>query len=175
MIMEIWKDIKGYEGLYQVSNFGNVKRILFINNICSKQKEKLLKININKFGRCLVHLYKNNIRKAKQVHRLVATAFIDNPKNLPQINHLDGNPQNNNITNLEWCTAKENMKHSYHSGLNKIREYNNQNKKSIIRNDGVIYDCAYNASKDLKVSVSSIRDCLKGRSKTCKGFTFRYV
>lgn len=168
---EIWKDIPGYEGLYQASNLGKIKRILFINRTTIKKQEKILKIYINKSNRCYVSLHKNDKRKNCLIHRLVAQAFISNPNNLPQINHIDGDPTNNNINNLEWCSAKENIIHAYKNNLLN-QDYR---KKKIIRSDGKTYDCAYTASKDMNVSVCSIRDVLKNRINTCKGYSFKYV
>ena len=84
-------------GLYEVSNIGNIKRI---------NKDKCRKFNINRDGYVLVNLYINGISKNLLVHRIVAKAFIPNPNNLSQINHKDGNKQNNRIDNLEWCSAK---------------------------------------------------------------------
>lgn len=171
---EIWKDIVGYEGLYQISNLGRIKRILFINNKVTCKKEHIISQQINKKNRCYASLYKNNKRKNCIVHRLVATAFIPNPNDLPQINHIDGNPRNNNINNLEWCTASYNNKHAYVNELNNLKAYNNKRKKIIIRSDGKEYDCVYSASIDMEVSPCSIRDCLKKRIKTCKGYSFKY-
>lgn len=110
---EIWKDIKNYEGLYQVSNLGKV-RSLYKWDINKKQyikENKILKLNTRN-NYYIVQLTKNKKRKSKQVHRLVAEAFILNPKNKPFINHIDFNTKNNNINNLEWCTQKENVNHS---------------------------------------------------------------
>ena len=105
--MEIWKDVKGYEGLYQVSNLGRIKSLGNLQN----RKEKLLKINIRN-GYCTTYLYKNNKKKSFLCHRLVAEAFISNPDNLPQVNHKDENKLNNCVENLEWCTAKYNVNYS---------------------------------------------------------------
>lgn len=175
MQKEIWKDIKNYEGLYQVSNFGNVKSLVFKNNIVTKKRQKVISQNIKSDNRCIVHLYKDCKRKAFLVHRLVANAFLENKNNLPQINHKDGNPRNNNINNLEWCSASYNCKHSYINDLSKLKSYNISKMKKIIRNDGKVYNNSYDASKELNVSVCSIRDVLKGRIKTCKGYKFNYV
>lgn len=172
---EIWKDIKDYEGLYQVSDLGRVKRILFINNRITKKQEKILNIYINKRNRCYVCLYKDNKRKNCTIHRLVAKAFLDNPLNLEEVNHIDGNPKNNHLENLEWCTKKQNMQHAYDNNLNHFKEYNKKTSKPIIRNDGKIYENSYAGAKDLNVSVCSIRDVLKKRTHTCKGYTFNYV
>lgn len=96
---EIWKDIKGYEGLYKVSNTGKV---------FSCKSNKILSTNGQ--GYLQVQLRKDNASKAKRIHRLVAEAFIPNPENKPQINHIDHNPQNNNVENLEWVTSYENYR-----------------------------------------------------------------
>lgn len=105
---EIWKDIPDYEGLYQVSNLGRVKRIIFTNNKYNFEKETILKGWITR-GYRYVSLCNNGFSKKYRVHRLVAEAFIPNPDNLPMINHKDENKQNNNAKNLEWCTQKENL------------------------------------------------------------------
>ena len=173
--MEVWKDVVGYEGLYQVSNYGNVKRIRFVNNKCSKPKELVIKKHIAWNGRIQVDLSKEGKHKRTTVHRLVANAFIPNPNNLPQINHIDGNPQNNMVENLEWCDGAYNMKHAYQNNLMpNTKAYNEKNKKPIVRSDGKLYECAYSAAKDMGVSVFSIRDVLKGRTHACKGYSFVY-
>ena len=109
---EIFLDVEGYEGLYQVSNLGNVKSL----NYSKTKKEKLLKPAIRN-GYLKVDLCKNKTRKTYSVHRLVAIAFIQNPHNFPCINHKDENKQNNVVSNLEWCSYKYNL------------EYNNGKKR----------------------------------------------
>lgn len=110
---EIWKDIEGYEGLYQISNLGRVKSLekyvntAIKNNTKVKRKEQILK-QYNKNGYLQVTLTHNNKRKYFGVHRLVANAFIPNLNNYPQVNHKDENTLNNCVDNLEWCTAKYN-------------------------------------------------------------------
>lgn len=175
-MQEIWRDIKGYEGLYQVSNFGRVKSIMFRNNICKKNREKIIKISTSNKNRQYVMLYKNGKRKNLTVHRLVAQEFIPNIEELPEVNHIDGNPQNNNVCNLEWCTKTYNEWHAYHNGLNeKFKQYNELRKKPIIRDDGKIYDCTYSAAKDLNVKVTAVRNVLKNRAQRCKGYKFKYL
>jgi len=173
---EEWRDIKGYEGLYQVSNVGNVRSLRFINNAVNKEQVKIRKKNYSKIhNRYYIDLVKDGVRKHITIHRLVAEAFIPNPNNYPVINHIDGNPCNNNVSNLEWCTYSHNSKHAYDMGLvPKLIEMNNNAKKRIVRDDGKMYSCAYECAKDMNVSVCSIRDVLKGRIKKCKGYTFRY-
>lgn len=102
MEKEIWKDIAGYEGLYQVSNFGRIKSL----------RSKIILASLSsKSGYCYVGLAKNGMNKQKSVHRLVALAFIPNSENKPEVNHIDGNKHNNTVKNLEWVTKSENMKH----------------------------------------------------------------
>lgn len=123
---EIWKDIKGYEGLYQVSNLGRVKSLGNLQN----KKEKLLKTNICN-GYYAVYLYKNSKKKICLCHRLVAEAFIPNPKNLPFVNHKDDNKLNNRMDNLEWRTCK----------------YSPPTKAVICVETGILYDSLTKASK----------------------------
>jgi hypothetical protein len=101
------KTLNGYEGLYQISNLGRVKSLGNLQN----RKEKLLKTNIRN-GYYTTYLYKNNKKKSFLCHRLVAEAFIPNPKNLPQVNHKDENKLNNCVNNLEWCTNGYNINYS---------------------------------------------------------------
>ena len=110
---EVWKDIKGYEGLYKVSTYGRVKSLSKSSN---GYKEKILKgYNTGKDRKYVcVKLYdKFGNKKNYKIHRLVAEAFLDNYNNLPQVNHIDGDTFNNNINNLEWCTNEENQKESF--------------------------------------------------------------
>ena len=101
---EIWKEIPGYEKKYKVSNLGNVY---------SNKHKRILKPYKVRKGYLRVDLFGSKfVRKHQKVHRLVAMAFIPNPDNKPQINHIDGNPANNCVTNLEWCTNDENQKHA---------------------------------------------------------------
>ena len=112
---EIWRDIEGYECLYQVSNLGRIKSLKFWSNVHKKyyEKETILKNKINKHGYEFVGLHKHNKTKNFSVHRLVAEAFIDNPKMYKEVNHIDGNKLNNNVENLEFTTRSENMLHAY--------------------------------------------------------------
>lgn len=111
---EIFKDIRGYEGLYKVSNLGNV-----ISYYGSKKTQKARKPITQKYGYHQLNLKKNGQLKMFLVHRLVAIAFIPNPKNLPQVNHINGIKTDNRVENLEWCTAKQNTLHSYKAKLRK--------------------------------------------------------
>lgn len=117
---EVWKDIEGYEGLYQVSNYGRVKRVAKKVTYCGGKeinyKEKILKPYNCDGGYQVVALYKNRDRTQVLVHRLVAQSFLDNPENKKEVNHIDFNPANNTLFNLEWTTRQENMRHSQRAG-----------------------------------------------------------
>lgn len=186
---ETWKDIKGYEGLYQVSNFGNVKSL--DHNVINKgikqlRKGKILKQNINTWGYATVFLYKKGIGKRFAIHRLVAITFIKNNENKEEINHIDGNKLNNNILNLEWCTRRENMKHSFSIGLEKPPMKNkfgklNTRSKSISQydlNGNYIrtFESMGEASRYLKNKSAdrSISKCCNGLRKTAYGFIWRF-
>ena len=117
---EIWKPVKNYEGLYEVSNNGKVKALYKrVDGIkCHREwKEHLLRLGVDPNGYYRCALSHNNQSSTKKVHRLVAEAFIPNPNNYPCVNHIDGNKQNNNVSNLEWCTHLQNMKHATENGL----------------------------------------------------------
>ena len=120
---EIWKDIKGYEGLYQVSNYGRVRSLdrIIVDNWCTRKfKGKVLNPTEHNGKQPYLYVALSKQGKAKKVfvHQLVAEAFVPNPENKPQVNHKDGNPKNNKASNLEWVTNAENTQHAYNTGLN---------------------------------------------------------
>jgi hypothetical protein len=113
---QIWKDVIGYEGLYQVSNFGNIRSLDRIvkkpNEISYIRKGKPCIQSKNNLGYMTVGLTVNNVKVNKYVHRLVAEAFIPNPNNYPQVNHINCDKTDNRIHNLEWCTNSQNQIHN---------------------------------------------------------------
>lgn len=176
---EIWRDIKGYDGLYQVSNFGKVKRL----HTCKKQgtgnyerQEKILSQKINNKGYLLVDLYKNNKRKQLLVHRLVAQTFIPNLNNLPRVNHKDENKSNNKVKNLEWCSQKYNM--NYGTCAERIGKLNSKPIIAIDKNGSITkFQSSKEAERKLGVSSGNIYDCLynKRNRKTAGGYKWQFV
>ncbi len=140
---ELWKAVKGYEGLYEVSNTGKVRSIdrtiIGKDGKAKKIKGKELFFTVSKLDekahlpRASVQLWKNNNSKLVLVHRLVALAFIPNPQNKETVNHIDGNPLNNNVGNLEWATYSENNLHAYKIGLHSpSRNMNPSNSRKVL-------------------------------------------
>ena len=172
---EIWKEIKGYEGLYQVSNLGRVKSLKRYVNHSSNSKrivnEKLLKPVVDNTKYYVVSLWKKNKHLRPHIHRLVAEAFIPNPQNKPHINHIDGNKLNNCINNLEWCTPRENVVHAYKTGLN-------QNHRTINQYDlNGNFIKTWSSIKDAQsfYKTSHIGECCRGTRNQTKTYIWRYA
>lgn len=157
LLDEVWKDIKGYEGLYQVSNLGNVKSIFYRNQI--------LKQTTDRYGYKIIYLYKNKIRKTFKVHRLVATMFIDNPENKAFIDHINTVKNDNRVENLRWVTASENNNNEL--TLAKYKKYCTSKSKSVIcLNNNIVFKTISSASKFYNINRASIDNCCKGKYKT---------
>lgn len=165
---EIYKDIVGYEGKYQVSNFGNIKSL----NYNHTGIEKVLKPQ-NKKGYLSVCLGSNQAQK--QVHRLVAEAFLDNPNNLPYVNHKDENKYNNCVDNLEWCDAEYNSNY----GTSSVRIAKNESKPinqyDLQGNFIKAWNSGTEIARVLKISGGNICNCCRGKQKTAYGYKWRYA
>lgn len=157
---EVWKDIKGFEGLYQVSNLGRVRSLeRYKNNHSVSQycPQCILIPWLNDKGYNIVKLSKNNKKTHKRIHRLVASAFVQNPENKNYVNHIDGNKTNNSTKNLEWCTLSENTKHAYKIGLMKT-------KKVLDKKSGIIYNSVREAAlSNGKIESSVGRSCREAK------------
>lgn len=165
--MEIWRDIKDYEGLYQVSNLGRVKSLKY-------GKEKILKGYKYRGGYLRVDLYKERKVKHFPIHRLVASAFINNPNNLPQVNHKDEDKTNNCAENLEYCDSSYNT--NFGTRNERIAE---KNKIKILQftKDGELvrkWDSASQVERVLGFYHSDISKCCNGKRKSVGGFKWCY-
>lgn len=171
--MEKWKTISDNDG-YMVSNTGRIRRL---------GEETDHSVRDNK-GYLVTDLYKDGQRSTCRVHRLVAQEFIPNPDNKPCINHIDGNKHNNNFSNLEWVTKKENCQHAWTNGLCKPsrsmlgRKNPNAGRKGKpfrIIETGEVFRTLYECEKAINGNNRHINDCLKGRQKTHRGYHFEYA
>lgn len=178
---EIWKNIKGYEGLYQISNLGKVKsleRKRYNGQNYYMQQEKILKLQNDKYGYKTIMLHKDKKSKNLKVHRLVAQAFLTNPQNKLEINHKDGNKSNNCVNNLEWCTSIENVRHAFSNNL--IKQHNNTNIEQYSL-DGTLL-CTWNSISEAvnalhlrKSASSNISACCQHKKPTAFGYIWEYA
>lgn len=119
-MIEEWRPVVGYEGLYEVSSYGRVRSLDKYDSMNRFLRGRILRLFTDGLGYLRAQLYSNSKRKSFLVHRLVAEAFIPNPDNLPQVNHIDENPSNDNVDNLEWCDGKYNV--NYGTRIDRIRD-----------------------------------------------------
>ena len=177
-LIEEWRSVTGYEGYYEVSNFGRVRsldrEVTMKNGVCRKTRGKIL--SLSRYNSAsnyrAVTLSVNGISKKESVHRLVALAFIPNPDNLPEINHKDENKQNNRVDNLEWCDRKYNNTY----GTAKIRAAITQGKPVLQMRNGEIINAWPSqglAAMFTGASQSGISACLRGECMTSGGYEWR--
>ena len=189
---EIWKDIKGYEGLYQVSNLGRVKslerKVRNGEHTYRIISEKILKLDNLYDGYLGIGLYISRKQHYFKVHRLVAESFIPNPENKLEVNHIDGNKTNNNAENLEWVTRIENMRHAaannlihYNYGFTvseqtrlKLRQSCKNKRRILYVELNTEYPSIMECSRSTGVSHWRILNSLK-EDRTILGTTFKYV
>lgn len=153
-----WRDIAGFEGLYKVSKRGEVLSLVGWDGHKYVDRERIIKPTMTSTGYLKVDLVKGGKRKALKLHRVIAKAFIPNPNNYPVINHLDGNPLNNKIENLEWCTQKRNCKHAYDTGLHARKLNEDDVIKAYCENDNI---SARGVAREFGASTSSVCRILK--------------
>lgn len=189
---EIWKDIEGYEGYYQVSNMGRVRGVDRIverkDGTTQRVPGRLLTPNgyAESHHYAAVHLRKDGSNRTAEVHRLVANAFVPNPDNMDVVDHIDGNMFNNTASNLRWCSQTDNLRFCREAGRAKFPRFNdwsedvkqryvNRLKKPIIRSDGKYYACTADAAADLGVTYAAVSHVLRGLTETCQGYSFTYA
>ena len=188
--MEIWKSVKDYEGLYEVSNKGNVKTIPhYVNTRYNKRevKGKILKPTKNNNGYIRVGLSKNGKQIIYSIHRLVAIAFIENVNNLRCVHHRDSNKHNNNLENLEWISIKDNTKRAYLDGLfkpvsptkGKFGKDNHRSKQiaQFTKNNELIaeFEGARDAMRKTGIDNRLISKVIAGKNKTAKGYIWKLI
>lgn len=177
---EIWKTIEGFEGLYEVSNLGRVRSLDRVRKAgygsTANIKGKILTPQCIRGRKYLVvNLYRNEVGKHYLIHRLVATAFIDNPNNLPEINHKDENPSNNNVSNLEWCDRKYNINYGT------ARDRASRTRGRVVvqydseGNEVARYWSAREAARQIGKSQAAISKCCLGEKyKSAYGYIWKY-
>lgn len=167
---EIWKDIVGYEGLYQVSNKGRIKSKARKGN----WKETILKLSETKDHYSIVTLSKKGIEKTKRVNRLVAEAFIPNPNNLPQVNHKDEIKSNNIANNLEWCTQEYN--NIYGNRIKTVKEKLSKEIYQFDLNGKFIkkWDNINQIKSEMNINCCHIEDCCNNKRKKAYGYIWKY-
>ena len=171
---EVWKDVVGYEGLYRISNKGTVCR-LYKNGKVNFMTPRILN------GYWRVKLCNGNTQKEYFLHRLIAQAFIPNPENKPEINHINGIKTDNRIENLEWVTRSENAIHATKTGLLKYSEYRYNRARDINSKPVMcvetrkIYVSCTEAGKDIKTDAAHIGECISGKRSTAGGYHWKLV
>lgn len=160
-----WRDIQGYEGRYQISTDGQVR-----NN-----RGRVLKPNSKSPRYHTVRLYSGgrDCYEDRLVHRLVAETFLDRGDGC-EVNHIDGDRYNNDVSNLEWVTHRDNMRHAAQHNLVSIEKANAAHRKPVRCSNGIIYSSVNDAAKSLGILDSCISACLHGRYKTAGGYTFEF-
>lgn len=168
--MEIWKDIAGFEGYYQVSNHGNVKSFAW-------GKERILKPGRNSGGYLCVVLHAEGMRSTRTVHRLVMEAFVPNEEGKESINHKNGVKADNHLSNLEWATLSENMQHAYDTGLKvitdrqrqspRLRPWKGRDTSRVVfdENSGVYYNSIKEASEAYGMNYNTLLSQINGQNK----------
>lgn len=175
---EIWKDIKDYEGLYQVSNLGRVKSLERLTTWQDRGRrimpQRIMSLEVTRQGYLRIMLAKEGTRTRFQVHRLVAAAFIQNPNNLPFINHKDEEKANNVVENLEWCTSQYN--NTYNDRAIKANEWRRRKIIQYKLNGEYVatWESISKAARETKTNASNICECVNGnRNKTRNGFMWK--
>lgn len=179
---ETWLPIKGYEGLYEISNLGRVKSLKKVWYAAIKHRQRneknetILKSSHSSHYHRVI-LIKNKIHTTALIHRLVAKHFIENNENKLQVNHIDGNKLNNRVENLEWVSSRENLIHAIKNNLKTYKHKGESHSAVKVSCDtlGITFDCKKDASEKLGISLDSIWEVCRGRKIQVHGLTFRNI
>ena len=169
--METWKNIKGYEGLYQVSNMGHVKSL----ERKGRKSERILKPGMTRGGYMQVGLCAGGKTRMLRVHRLVCEGFHENPEGKPQVNHINENKTDNRAVNLEWCTAKENTNHGTRNERVRKAESKPVGQYTLDGELIKIWPSTIEAKRQAGFDCGHISRVANGERKTHKGFTWKYI
>ena len=172
---EVWRDIEGYEGLYQVSNQGRVKSLERKDRLGRTVKERILKPGVVGSGYLMISLCTGGKQKMFSVHRLVCQAFHENPDNKPQVNHINEDKTDNRACNLEWSTAKENMNHGTHN--ERVAKARSKPVGQYTRYGDLVkvWPSTQEAERQAGFNHGNISEVANGNRKTACGFIWKYV
>lgn len=175
-MIEIWKDIPGYEGMYQVSNLGNIRGVdRYVKQMhggLQFKKGQLLRQKKNNRGYKIIILTKYHKQKTFTIHRLVAMAFIPNPQQLPEINHIDCDKTNNRVENLEWCDRNQNLNHGERKKL-----HDKAVSKAVCQYDlegNFIHEWSSIAEAQNELKIGNISNACSGKYKKAGGYIWKY-
>lgn len=169
----MWKPVVGYEENYEVSNLGRIKSLIKVRWLekrgIHESDDIYMAQNVSRLNRSYISLNKKGVQKNYSVHRVVAFAFLENPNDYPCINHIDGNPQNNNLSNLEWCDHSYNMRHAYEIGIRfGTTSKGSSNNKAKLNADKVRCIRKWRRSNPSFFTVSRLAECYGVSPKTIK-------
>lgn len=170
MMIEEWREVYGFDVLYEVSNLGRVRTKYHGKSGYGNEYRYLIPLD-NGNGYLRLNLQSNQRPRTTYIHRLVAEAFVPNPNGYAEINHKDENKRNNRFDNLEWC------EHIYNCNYGTRNERTSRKNEKSIRcvETGIVYASLREAAEVMDIGVTAIGNCLKGRSKSCRGYTWEYV